>query len=173
MANSHRKLIQLGEFMYRYRALIAVPFFIILVIFSRPYNPSVLPIIFLLIGMTIRIWAAGYIGASARGNTFSGQHMIISGPYHYVRHPLYCGNFFLVLSVIILFNPPTVLAVLLFILFIIEYTIIIMSEQHYVQSLPKEKVHFNVMNLRGELSTLVVLGLIYCVSVVRKVLIPF
>jgi protein-S-isoprenylcysteine O-methyltransferase Ste14 len=171
MAQSHRNFIQLGSFLYRYRAWIALPFFILLVIFSRPRTPFILPIIFMATGLAIRIWAAGYIGSSARGNTFSGQHMIINGPYRYVKHPLYCGNFFLVLGVVILFNPPIVLAVLLLILFLIEYTLIIMSEQFYVQSLPKKRVHFTVTNLRGELSTIVVLVVMYCISVVKKTLI--
>lgn len=123
--------------------------------------------------MTIRIWAAGYIGILARGNKFSGQHIIINGPYRYVKHPLYCGNFFLVLGVIVLFNPPTVFAFLLLILFITQYALIIMSEQHYVESLPKKKVNFKVTNIRGELSTIVVLVVMYCTYVVRKILIPF
>ncbi|KPJ72790.1 hypothetical protein AMJ52_05210 [candidate division TA06 bacterium DG_78] len=123
--------------------------------------------------MIIRLWAAGYIGKSARGNKFSGQHMIINGPYRYMKHPLYCGNFFLVLGVIVLFNPPTVIAVLLLILFIMQYALIIISEQHYLESLPQKKAHFKVTNLRGELSTIVVLVVMYCVYVVRKVLISF
>jgi protein-S-isoprenylcysteine O-methyltransferase Ste14 len=164
---------KLGQVLYYYRAWIALPFFIVLVMLSRPRNPSLLPIIFMVIGMTIRIWAAGYIGAAARGNTFSGQHIIINGPYRFMKHPLYCGNFFLVLGVIVLFNPPIIFAVLLLILFIIEYTLIIVSEQHYGESLPQKKVQFHVTNLCGELSTIGVLVVIYCISVVRKMLIPF
>jgi protein-S-isoprenylcysteine O-methyltransferase Ste14 len=144
-----------------------------LVILSRPRPLCMLPVIFTVIGMTIRIWAAGYIGSAARGNTFSGQHMIISGPYHYVKHPLYCGNFFLVLGVIVLFNPPVVFAVLLLILFLIEYTFIIMSEQRYVASLPQKNVKFTVTNLRDELSTIGVLVVMYCIYLVRKLLISF
>jgi protein-S-isoprenylcysteine O-methyltransferase Ste14 len=168
-----KKFKTAGQVLYYHRAWIAIPFFVVLVIFSQPHNSCMLPIMFMLIGMTIRIWAAGYIGTSARGNTFSGQHMIISGPYRYLKHPLYCGNFFLVLGGIVLFNPPVVLAILLLILFIVEYTLIVVSEQHYVQSLPKKKAHFTVTNIRGEFSTIIVLVVMYGVSVARKILIPF
>jgi protein-S-isoprenylcysteine O-methyltransferase Ste14 len=42
------------------------------------------------IGQAIRIWAAGTIHKS--------QEVTTGGPYAYVRHPLYCGTFFITLA---------------------------------------------------------------------------
>ncbi|HCJ66451.1 MAG TPA: isoprenylcysteine carboxylmethyltransferase family protein, partial [Elusimicrobia bacterium] len=38
-------------------------------------------------GLLIRFWAAGYLRKS--------EELCISGPYAYVRHPLYLGSFLL------------------------------------------------------------------------------
>ena len=120
--------------------------------------------------MTIRIWAAGYIGKSARGNKFSGQYMITNGPYQYLKHPLYIGNFFLVLGVIILFNPVLWFAILLIILFILEYTIIMLSEINYLQNLPKKEKKFELINVKGEISTMIILIMIFLVYFGQKYL---
>ena len=149
-------IIKLGQFLFRYRAWIAVPFFILLVIFSRPDRIRIIPSIILLIGFFIRFWAAGYIGQRARATGFFTGHRIINGPYKYLKHPLYIGNFFLVLGIVLLFNPVLWFAVLILILFFFIYTLIIISESDYLKDLPETKAHFKFANCRGEISTVVI-----------------
>jgi len=160
---SFKQIIQLGKFLFRYRAIIATPFFILLVILSKPTNVFTLAIISFLIGIGIRIWAAGYIGIAARSTKFSGQFVITNGPYKYLKHPLYLGNFFLVFGVIILFNPTIWFALLLIFLFIFEYAIIIISEMNYLKNLPKKEVRFALTNCRTETSTIIIMLLIFLI----------
>jgi protein-S-isoprenylcysteine O-methyltransferase Ste14 len=47
-------------------------------------------VVLAVIGQAIRIWAAGTIHKSLEVTT--------GGPYAYVRHPLYCGSFFITLA---------------------------------------------------------------------------
>jgi protein-S-isoprenylcysteine O-methyltransferase Ste14 len=111
----------------------------------------------------LRIWSAGYIGPPARKHEFHAEHQIINGPYRLLRHPLYIGNFFLVLGVLILFNPPLWLSLLYMGLFIVMYTLISFSEKQHLREKSERRAQYRLVNLTGELSTLIVLGIIYLV----------
>lgn len=152
----NNSIIRFGQLLYKFRAVIAVPFFILLVIFSRPGYIKIIPYFIIFIGLTIRFWAAGYIGKKARATTFSTGCRIINAPYKYLKHPLYVGNFFLVLGVVLLFNPTIWFAVLIMVLFLLVYTLIIMSESNYLKDLPKTKAHFQLVNCKGEISTIII-----------------
>lgn len=157
-----KNLFQIGKYLYRYRAAIAVVFFVPLVYLARP-RISLIAHFLILVGVALRIWAAGYIGPAARKREFHAEHRIISGPYRVLKHPLYIGNFFLVLGVIILFNPPQYLGLAYLGFFILVYTLISLSEKRYLTRKPECRVQFKLNNLRAELSTLIVLGVIYSV----------
>ncbi len=149
-------LIQLGKILFKFRAFIAVPFFILLVIFSRPGHINIIPYLIIFIGSIIRFWAAGYIGKKARATNFSTGCWIINAPYKYLKHPLYVGNFFLVLGVVLLFNPAIWFGVLVMVVFLLVYRFIIMSESNYLEDLPETKAHFKLVNCKGEISTIIV-----------------
>ncbi|MBA7499381.1 hypothetical protein ES705_04070 [subsurface metagenome] len=161
-------MIRFGEFLYKYRAVIAVLFFIILILFSKPRHLLMLPGIFIIIGLMLRIWAAGYIGKASRENKYTTRYAVVNGPYHYLKHPLYLGNFFLVSGVILLFSPPSWLGVLIIILFIFVYLIIIYSELNYLKGLSKKEMKFKWINTRGEISTIVVMIVIFLIYFVAR-----
>ena len=115
----------------------------------------------ILAGMALRFWAAGYIGPGARKHEFSAKHRVNNGPYRLLKHPLYIGNFLLVLGVLVLYNPPRWLSALYMILFMIMYTLIALGEMDYVGEKREYKAPFKPTNLRGEVSTLLVLIVVY------------
>jgi len=162
-------ILELGNFLYRFRGIIAVPFFISLVFFSRPTRLHILPFIFLFTGLVLRMWTVGYIGPVSRQNKFAGHYIIQNGPYRFLKHPLYIGNFSLVVGVIFLFNPPIWLVISLIALFVVEYSIIILSEQKYLKNLLHKEAKFKLINLRGEISTVVVLIIIYLIYLVKLI----
>ena len=155
-------LTQLSKYLFKYRAAIAVFFFIILLFYAKPVC-STTGHIFILIGLAIRIWAAGYIGPAARKNEFTAEYIVSNGPYRYTKHPLYAGNFFLVVGVLLLFNPPLWLTALYITLFVIIYTLIAFGERRYLEDKVPRTVCYRLSNLKGELSTLLILFLIYLV----------
>ncbi len=164
---SGKGILLLGRFLYRYRGIIAVPFFIMLVVLSKPSPRAVLPYLFLVTGMAVRVWAVGYIGSPSRKNIFLGTYVIANGPYRIIKNPLYVGNFLLVIGVILLFSPPVWFATVIIIAFLIEYSIIVMSEQNYLTHLPRRKAQFNLDNLKSEISTFLVIIAIYIIYVIR------
>ncbi len=160
-------MTKLSRILYKYRALTAVPFFIALVGQARPRDSIVVPIILTIFGLCVRAWAAGYIGQTARSREFRSQFRIVSGPYKFLRHPLYIGNFFLVIGTILLFHPRNWLAAIILLSFLIEYGLFVYAEEKYLKGLPGQPEKFALRRLSHEFSTWIVVGMVYVVYVVR------
>jgi protein-S-isoprenylcysteine O-methyltransferase Ste14 len=154
---------KIGKLLYKYRALIAVPFFVFLVFKSQPVGSLLVPVGLTLIGLVIRAWATGYIGRNARSQEFRSQYRIASGPYKILRHPLYIGNFFLVAGTVCLFNPRGWLAAGLIGMFLAEYGLFIYCEEKYLKGLSEHKEKFAGRRLKNELSTWVVVAAVWAV----------
>lgn len=163
-----QRVVVFGRLLYRFRSLIALPFFIFLVISGRPEIKNITPHFLILLGMIIRVWASGYIGPISRGNKIDGHYRILNGPYQFFPHPLYLSNLFLVLGTILLFNPPLWYGLVLIIIFIIEYAIITIAEENHLKDLPAKRVNFFFRNLKGEISTIIVIGIIYFISYLKN-----
>ena len=71
------------------------PYFIVYVLIAQTTNQlfrAAAP--FVILGILLRLWASGYIHKSHR--------LITSGPYAYLRNPLYVGSFLIGLGVAII-----------------------------------------------------------------------
>ena len=123
----------IGQVFFRLRSLTPIPFILVLVFFSRPAPlPVVLGSLLIVLGESLRIWAVGYAGGSTRTRTLgAARDLVTTGPYAYVRNPLYLGNLLLSLGVCVVANVYWMIAVLL-IGFLIQYTPIIRSEETYL-----------------------------------------
>ena len=102
---------------------------------------------------------------AARKTSFATPYRIINGPYRFLKHPLYIGNFFLVIGVTIMFNPPLIYALVITVLFFVMYGSIIVSEHLYLQRLPERTVGFKNKNCTGEISTIIILVVILMIHV--------
>jgi hypothetical protein len=76
---------------------------------------------FVILGESIRIWAAGHI--------IKNHTLTVSGPYSYSRHPLYLGSFIIIIGLIIIANSLTV-AFLMLLYFFLFYTPTIIKEEN-------------------------------------------
>jgi protein-S-isoprenylcysteine O-methyltransferase Ste14 len=149
-----------GTILFTFRAWIAVPFFVLLVLLSRPATYPLIACMFLISGCTIRLWAAGYIGVSARAMTFRTRYRITNGPYRFLKHPLYVGNFLQVVGTLFLLNPPLLYALLVLVLFIVMYGMIVISEHRYLSTLSERTAVYQLKNCRGEISTIIIVAVI-------------
>ena len=82
---------------YRFRQFVGVGFLFVLTFLGHPAeNPISGRILFLggaafaLLGILVRLWASGHVKKD--------KVLIITGPYGYVRHPLYVGNHLITLG---------------------------------------------------------------------------
>ena len=83
-----------------------VPLFIgalLLIIFARPNGPGmVVGILLIILGEAIRVWAAGHLQKN--------ELLTVTGPYAYVKNPLYMGSILITTGFCILANNIYILA---------------------------------------------------------------
>jgi len=157
-----KNITQAGKYLFRYRAAIAAVFFVMLAFVAKPVS-SIIAHVSVVAGIGIRLWAAGYIGPEARKREFHAEHRIINGPYRILRHPLYVGNFFLVLGFVVLYSPSQWLGLFYVLLCVVMYSLIAISENEYLKEKPEMNTRYRFSNLKGEASTLIVVGVVYAV----------
>ena len=123
----------LGNLFFKIRSFTPIPFIAALIYFAEPALHTIvigLPLIAL--GEFLRIWAVGYAGASTRARTLgAARDLVTTGPYSYVRNPLYLGNFLLSLGVCLLSNVYWLVGVLV-IGYFCQYLPIIALEEAYL-----------------------------------------
>jgi protein-S-isoprenylcysteine O-methyltransferase Ste14 len=100
----------LGVWLRRYRRLLPVPLGIVALAFLKPGLPGgsrtldtlldVIGVACCGLGQGLRLWAWG-------SNATVGKHGVRRrGPYLLMRHPLYAGNFLILLGLLLIFNNP-------------------------------------------------------------------
>jgi protein-S-isoprenylcysteine O-methyltransferase Ste14 len=87
-----------------------LPLFIgvlLLVIFAKPRMPGIMVgLILIILGEGFRIWAAGYLQKN--------ETLTVTGPYAYVKNPLYIGSIFIATGFCILASNIYLLAAVTF-----------------------------------------------------------
>lgn len=180
-------MVKIGTFLYHWRGLIGFTTFWFAWLFSHPNLITIfVSLPFIIIGLLLRFWAIGYIGKESRSNSLKAKSLVTDGPYNYIRNPLYLGNFFLTLGVILALNLAVYLLILIIVLFWVYYSIIIKTEQDFLlkqfgeeyqsyqgktgaifpKHLTKQvtcpiKKRYSFCNAMNELQTLIILIIIY------------
>lgn len=148
-----RRIEKIGDWVFRHRDVIPVPFVVLALIALVFYNPPyvyhhnwlrylfyALGFISILKGEFIRIWANGHAGfvTHSRSKTLRAKALVTTGPYAIIRNPLYAGNFLIGLGFCFL-TVTWWLIVLYIIFFTIEYGLIILAEERFLrESFPEE-----------------------------------
>ena len=93
--------MDIRNFFFKYRSYTPIPIGVMIIFFARP---SVTYLIFgttlLLIGESIRMWAVSYAGGVTRTRKVGAPQLCTSGPYAFVRNPLYVGNMMMYLGLV-------------------------------------------------------------------------
>jgi protein-S-isoprenylcysteine O-methyltransferase Ste14 len=125
----------ISAWMFRYRSYTPLPFLLAMVAFARPTLVSMCAgVAVVVLGELIRFWGVSIAGSETRTTgTVGGTFLITTGPFAYVRNPLYVGNILLYAGVGImsmaLFPWLLIVAVLWF---ICQYTLIVLQEEAYL-----------------------------------------
>ena len=124
---------KLGNFFFKIRSFTPIPFIFALLYFAAPVWYTVATgVLFIAAGEFLRIWAVGYAGASTRARTLgAARDLVTTGPYGYVRNPLYLGNFLLSFGVCLVANVYWLVAVLI-VGYFFQYLPIIAVEEAYL-----------------------------------------
>ncbi len=126
--------LRVGNFFFKIRSFTPIPFILVLLYFAEPVWYTVgVGVLFIAVGEFLRIWAVGYAGASTRARTLgAARDLVTTGPYSYVRNPLYLGNFLLSLGVCFVANVYWLVAVLV-VGYFFQYLPIIVVEEAYLK----------------------------------------
>ncbi|MBN1638284.1 MAG: isoprenylcysteine carboxylmethyltransferase family protein [Ignavibacteriales bacterium] len=120
---------------FNYRSYSPVPFLIVMFIFQKTTILSlVIGFGIVFIGEFIRLWGVSYAGSETRTTgDVGGTNLVISGPFAYVRNPLYVGNIFIYIGVGVMSMALfPYLQIGAFIFFYIQYRIIVNDEEKYL-----------------------------------------
>ncbi|MFN3693377.1 MAG: methyltransferase family protein [Ignavibacterium sp.] len=126
---------KLAELFFRFRSYTPIPFLILMIVFEDASVSSLITgFIIALLGEAIRLWGVSWAGSETRTTgKVGGTYLIISGPFAYVRNPLYVGNILIYLGLGIMsyaMFPYLQFIALLF--FIIQYYLIVKAEEEYL-----------------------------------------
>ncbi len=136
---------KLGKIFFRWRSFwpfILLPFLFIAIKLCKNYEKGAFSIYFLIsiFGILIRCLVIGYApqGTSGRGSNLEAETLNTKGLYSVIRHPIYLGNFFIFLG-IVLFTKVWWFIIISLILFYFYYTSIIMAEEKFLKEKFGEK----------------------------------
>lgn len=126
---------KLAELFFRYRSYTPIPFLILMLFFENAsVNSLIIGFIIAIIGESIRLWGVSWAGSETRTTgKVGGTYLIISGPFAYVRNPLYVGNILIYLGLgIMSYALFPYLQIIALLFFIFQYYLIVKAEEEYL-----------------------------------------
>lgn len=127
----------LAKILFKYRSYTPIPFVVLMFVFYNGNLTSwIIGSIILLLGESIRVWGVAHAGSLTRTTTsVKANNLVVTGPFSYVRNPLYIGNILIYLGfgIISLALFPYLQLVAL-IWFIFQYHLIISIEEEFLES---------------------------------------
>lgn len=90
-------LVRMGAWLFRYRTSLPVPLALVLLLARAGEAPPSAVLVaggagLIALGEGVRLWAVHHIGAVSRTRSDRLGPLVASGPFAYVRNPLYLGN---------------------------------------------------------------------------------
>jgi|WetSurMetagenome_2_1015567.scaffolds.fasta_scaffold45918_3 protein-S-isoprenylcysteine O-methyltransferase Ste14 len=131
--NSEQRDIR--RFFFTYRSYTPIPFLVAMLLFARPTAASLLAgFLLVALGEGLRFWGVAIVGSETRTTgTVGGTYLVTTGPFAFVRNPLYVGNMLLYAGIglmsMALFPWLQVGALAWFYL---QYSMIVSQEEEYL-----------------------------------------
>jgi protein-S-isoprenylcysteine O-methyltransferase Ste14 len=120
----------LGQKLFKLRDYTPIPLLLLLFLVQKPTILSAtLGCLLICCGELFRIYSVAFIGGISRTRSESlGEQLVTSGPFQWMRNPLYVGNFFITLG-ISLFSGRLWFSVITVAFFCFQYYLIVGFEE--------------------------------------------
>jgi len=121
---------------FKYRSYTPIPFVILMLIFENATITSLMiGFIIAVVGEFVRFWGVSWAGSETRTTGgVGGTYLVISGPFAYVRNPLYVGNILMYFGLgIMSMALVPYLQIVAIIFFIIQYNFIVKEEEVFLE----------------------------------------
>jgi len=144
--------VDIRNLLFKYRSYTPIPLGLIIVYFSHPGNAYlILGIPLLLMGEAIRIWAVSYAGGQTRTRRVGAPALCSSGPFAFVRNPLYLGNMLMYSGIVLIAGSANLwlMVATTFLFFLIQYSLIISLEEETLARLFGEEYEEYKNNVPG------------------------
>ncbi|NBX82293.1 isoprenylcysteine carboxylmethyltransferase family protein [bacterium] len=123
---------KIGRAWFKVRSFSPIPLFLLLVILTPKFQPSLLQysiaLSAIVLAEMLRIWSVGFAGSATRTRGETVPQLVHAGPYRYVRNPLYIANIVMYTAAGVLFGFSG-LSVLIFLMSSVEYIFIVAFEE--------------------------------------------
>lgn len=131
-ASQHESsFVDIGAKLFELRDYTPIPLIVLVLFVAEPsVRSATIGTLITVCGELFRIYSVAFIGSVSRTrNTSSaGANLITSGPFAFVRNPLYCGNFLICLGIAV-FSGVTWVVLLTVALFAFQYYCIVKYEE--------------------------------------------
>ncbi len=120
---------------FRYRSYTPIPFLLLMLFYENANVWSLIAgFIIAAAGEAIRLWGVSWAGSETRTTgTVGGTFLIVSGPFAYVRNPLYLGNMLMYLGFgIMSYSLFPYLQIIALLFFYFQYHFIVKEEEKYL-----------------------------------------
>lgn len=122
---------------FKYRSYTPIPFLILMFLNNNANIWSlILGFIIAVTGELIRFWGVSWAGSETRTTgSVGGTFLIVSGPFAYVRNPLYVGNMMMYFGFgIMSFAIFPYLQIVALAFFVVQYHFIVKEEEGYLRN---------------------------------------
>jgi protein-S-isoprenylcysteine O-methyltransferase Ste14 len=126
---------KIASFLFKYRSYTPIPFLLVMIFFENANVWSLITgFLVALAGEMIRLWGVSWAGSETRTTgTVGGTYLIISGPFAYLRNPLYFGNILIYTGIgIMSFALFPYLQIIGVLFFYLQYSLIVKEEEKYL-----------------------------------------
>lgn len=130
--------MDLRSFFFRNRSYTSIPLALVVLYFAdREGNVWIPGIVLVLLGELLRLVSIRYVGGETRTRRVGAKMLCTSGPFAYLRNPIYLGNIMIYSGGVLIAGGSQVWLVLAFtfIFFAIQYGLIISLEEETLSHL--------------------------------------
>jgi protein-S-isoprenylcysteine O-methyltransferase Ste14 len=126
---------KLRQLLFTLRSYTPIPFLLVMIIFAQPTKITmIIGFILVALGESIRFCGVAYAGSLTRvTGSVGAPEVIVTGPFAYVRNPLYVGNMLTYIGIGVMSNalyPWLVIAAAVY--FAFQYFQIVLGEEEFL-----------------------------------------